>query len=109
MSRSPKKINALSPKLTSGVRRTLPIPLKDVLADVGLTMTDWEDMAKTPLTVENRRDGKRVTFTDQAKAGIRAVPQPIAIQVLGTLARFLESGEGNVKRLQVRNRKEAYR
>jgi len=82
--------------------------------------------------------GKRVAFTDQAKADIRAIPQPIAIQILRTLSRFLESDEGNVKVLQgfdpplyrlrtqdhrvlfrdlgeyievtrVRNRKEAYR
>lgn len=42
---------------------------------------------------------KRIAFTDQAKAGIRGIPQPIAIQILRTLARFLESGEGNVKKL----------
>jgi mRNA-degrading endonuclease RelE of RelBE toxin-antitoxin system len=44
--------------------------------------------------------GKRVAFTDQAKADIRAIPQPAAIQILHTLARFLESDQGNVKRLQ---------
>lgn len=43
---------------------------------------------------------KRVAFTDQAKAELRALPQPIAIQILRTLARFLASEEGNVKRLQ---------
>ena len=43
---------------------------------------------------------KRVAFTDQAKADISAIPQPVAIQILRTLARFLESDEGNVKRLQ---------
>lgn len=43
---------------------------------------------------------KRVTFTDRAKADIRAIPQPAALQVLHTLARFLESDEGNLKRLQ---------
>ena len=43
---------------------------------------------------------KGVVFTDQAKADIRAIEQPIAIQILRTLARFLESEEGNVKRLQ---------
>jgi mRNA-degrading endonuclease RelE of RelBE toxin-antitoxin system len=43
---------------------------------------------------------KRVAFTDQARADIRAIPQPIALQILHTLARFLESDEGNVKRLQ---------
>ena len=43
---------------------------------------------------------KRVVFTDHARADIRAIPQPIAIQILHTLSRFLESEEGNVKRLQ---------
>jgi mRNA-degrading endonuclease RelE of RelBE toxin-antitoxin system len=43
---------------------------------------------------------KGVAFTDQARADIRAIPQPVAIQILRTLARFLESEEGNVKRLQ---------
>jgi mRNA-degrading endonuclease RelE of RelBE toxin-antitoxin system len=43
---------------------------------------------------------KGVVFTDQAKADLRAIPQPVAIQILRTLARFLESEEGNVKRLQ---------
>jgi mRNA-degrading endonuclease RelE of RelBE toxin-antitoxin system len=43
---------------------------------------------------------KGVAFTDQAKADIRALPQPIAMQVLRTIARFLESEKGDVKRLQ---------
>lgn len=43
---------------------------------------------------------KRLAFTDQARADLRAIPQPIALQILHTLARFLESEEGNVKRLQ---------
>jgi hypothetical protein len=40
---------------------------------------------------------KRAACTEQAKADIRATPQPAAIQILRTLARFLDSGEGNVK------------
>ncbi|MBZ2183592.1 MAG: type II toxin-antitoxin system RelE/ParE family toxin [Bryobacter sp.] len=43
---------------------------------------------------------KRVAFTGHAKAELRAIPQPAAIQILRTLARFLASEEGNVKRLQ---------
>lgn len=43
---------------------------------------------------------KGVAFTDQAKADLRAIPQPAALQILRTLARFLESEEGNVRRLQ---------
>ncbi|MEO7144799.1 MAG: type II toxin-antitoxin system RelE/ParE family toxin [Bryobacteraceae bacterium] len=81
---------------------------------------------------------KGVAFTNQATADLRAIPQPIAMQILRTLARFLESEEGNVKRregfepplyrlrtqdhrvifrdfgshievIRVRNRKDAYR
>ena len=43
---------------------------------------------------------KRVAFTDQARADLRGIEQPIALQILKTLARFLASEEGNVKRLQ---------
>ena len=43
---------------------------------------------------------KRVAFTDQAKTDIRSIPQSVAIQILHTLARFLETEEGNIKRLQ---------
>jgi hypothetical protein len=32
-----------------------PIALEAVLADFGLTMSDWETMAKTPLAKENRK------------------------------------------------------
>jgi mRNA-degrading endonuclease RelE of RelBE toxin-antitoxin system len=41
---------------------------------------------------------KRVAFTDQAR--VRTIPPPIALQILRTLARFVESEEGSVKRLQ---------
>lgn len=33
---------------------------------------------------------KRVTFTAQARADIQAIPQPVAIQILRTLARHSE-------------------
>ncbi len=42
---------------------------------------------------------KRVAFTERA-ADIRAIPQSVAIQIPRTLARFLESDGGNVKRSQ---------
>ncbi len=38
------------------LKHNQPIPLENVLADFGLTMTDWETMAKAPLPEEN---GKR--------------------------------------------------
>jgi mRNA-degrading endonuclease RelE of RelBE toxin-antitoxin system len=43
---------------------------------------------------------KRIAFTDQAKADLRAIDQRTALQILKTLARFAQSEEGNVKRLQ---------
>jgi mRNA-degrading endonuclease RelE of RelBE toxin-antitoxin system len=43
---------------------------------------------------------KRVVFKDRAKADLRAIPQDVALQILHTLARFLDSEDGDVKRLQ---------
>jgi mRNA interferase RelE/StbE len=43
---------------------------------------------------------KAVAFTDQAKADLRSIPQPIALQILRTLSRFLETEEGDVKLLR---------
>jgi hypothetical protein len=43
---------------------------------------------------------KRVAFTDHAKADLRAIDRQTAIQILKTLARFAQSEEGDVKRLQ---------
>ena len=43
---------------------------------------------------------KGAAFTYRAKTDLGAIPQPIALQILRTLARFLTSEEGNVKRLQ---------
>jgi plasmid stabilization system protein ParE len=43
---------------------------------------------------------KRVVWTAQARADIRGVEQIVALQVLKTLARYAQSGEGNIKQLQ---------
>lgn len=43
---------------------------------------------------------KSVAWADQAKADLRAIDQPTAMRILHTLARYLASGEGDVKRLQ---------
>ena len=43
---------------------------------------------------------KRIVWTDQARADLRAVEQPIALQILKTLARYAYSGEGNTKQLR---------
>lgn len=43
---------------------------------------------------------KKIVWTDQAKADVRAIEQPIALQILKTLARYAESGEGNTKMLK---------
>jgi len=44
--------------------------------------------------------GKNVLWTEQAKAQLRAIGQPNAQRILHALARYLETGEGDVKRLQ---------
>lgn len=41
-----------------------------------------------------------VSFTNQAKVDLRAIAPPIALQILRTLARFLASNEGDVKRVR---------
>jgi mRNA interferase RelE/StbE len=43
---------------------------------------------------------KSVAWTDQAKADLRAIDQPTALRILHNVARYLASGEGDVKRLQ---------
>jgi plasmid stabilization system protein ParE len=43
---------------------------------------------------------KRIFWTAQAKADIRAIEQPIAMQILKTLARYAQTGEGNTRQLQ---------
>jgi mRNA-degrading endonuclease RelE of RelBE toxin-antitoxin system len=41
---------------------------------------------------------KSVAWTD--KAGLSAIDQPTALRILHTVARYLASGQGDVKRLQ---------
>jgi mRNA interferase RelE/StbE len=43
---------------------------------------------------------KSVIWTDQAKVQLRAIDQNTALRILHALARYLETGEGDVKRLQ---------
>ncbi|MGA8025890.1 MAG: type II toxin-antitoxin system RelE/ParE family toxin [Bryobacteraceae bacterium] len=43
---------------------------------------------------------KRITWSDQAKADIRAIEQPIALQILHTLGRYAKTENGNVKQLR---------
>ena len=43
---------------------------------------------------------KRIVWTDQAKADVRAIEQPIAIQILKTLGRYVLTGEGATKQLK---------
>ncbi len=43
---------------------------------------------------------KSVTWTDPAKADLRAIDQATALRILHAIARYLASGEGDVKRLQ---------
>jgi len=43
---------------------------------------------------------KHVVWTEQARADLRAIEQPIALQILKTLARYALTGEGNTKQLR---------
>jgi plasmid stabilization system protein ParE len=43
---------------------------------------------------------KRIVWTHQAKADIRGIDQAIALQILKTLARYAQTGEGNTKQLR---------
>ena len=44
--------------------------------------------------------GKNVIWNEQAKAQLRAIDQATALHILHALARYLATGEGDVKRLQ---------
>ena len=43
---------------------------------------------------------KKIDWTDPAKADLRAIDKDTALRILHTVARYLASGEGDVKRLQ---------
>jgi plasmid stabilization system protein ParE len=43
---------------------------------------------------------KRIVWTEQAKADVRGIEQPVALQILKTLARYAHDGEGNTKQLR---------
>ena len=43
---------------------------------------------------------KKIVWTDLAKDDLRAIEQPIAIQILRTLGRYVLSGEGATKQLK---------
>jgi plasmid stabilization system protein ParE len=44
--------------------------------------------------------GKRIVWTEQAKADVHGIEQSIALQILKTLARYAQTGEGNTKQLR---------
>jgi len=44
--------------------------------------------------------GKKIAWTDEAKANLRTIDQATAIRILHVVARYLATGEGDVKRLQ---------
>lgn len=44
--------------------------------------------------------GKKIVWTDQAKANLRAIDHDTALRILHALARLLATGEGDVKHLQ---------
>ncbi len=46
---------------------------------------------------------KRIRFSEEAKADIRSIPQPVAMNILSAIHRLAEAAAGNVKKL-TRNR-----
>jgi mRNA-degrading endonuclease RelE of RelBE toxin-antitoxin system len=44
--------------------------------------------------------GKKIAWTDPAKANLRAIDQITALRILHGIARYLATGEGDVQRLQ---------
>ena len=44
--------------------------------------------------------GKKIAWTEPAKANLRAIEQLTALRILRSLARYLATGEGDVRRLQ---------
>lgn len=44
--------------------------------------------------------GKKIAWTDPAKANLRAIDQTTALRILHSIARYLATGEGDVQRLQ---------
>jgi len=43
---------------------------------------------------------KRIVWTEQARTDVRAIERPIALQILKTLARYVQTGEGDSKQLR---------
>ena len=43
---------------------------------------------------------KRIVWTERARADVRRIERPIALQILKTLARYVQTGEGNTKQLR---------
>lgn len=46
---------------------------------------------------------KRISFSDEAKADIRAIPQHIAMNVLSAIHRLAHDGSGDIKMLRDSN------
>jgi len=43
---------------------------------------------------------KGIAWTEQAKADLRGIDQQTALQILKTLARYVKTGQGNIRQLQ---------
>jgi mRNA-degrading endonuclease RelE of RelBE toxin-antitoxin system len=43
---------------------------------------------------------KRIVWAEQARADVRGIERPIALQILKTLARYAQTREGNTKQLR---------
>lgn len=43
---------------------------------------------------------RRIVWTEQARNDLRGIEQPVALQILKTLARYVQTGKGDIKQLQ---------
>jgi mRNA interferase RelE/StbE len=44
--------------------------------------------------------GQKISWTEQAKSDLRAIDKMTALRILHVLARYLATGEGDIKRLR---------
>jgi hypothetical protein len=86
------------------LKRNKAIPHEEVLAELGLSMDDFERMGRTPLPPDSKRRGrltmaKKIAWADRAKADVApSISLPSCASCMAW--RFIAPEEGGVGRLQ---------
>ena len=96
-------IERLGPSQVSAVLRLLESitdPVRNSLADAPFDDEPVSEAEAREIAAARASFDKQLIWTDQARAHLRSIDQPTALRILHALAHFLETGEGNVKRLQ---------